>query len=102
MWSGLAPKADFGGSTGDVAEGPFPDSCSAANPGRLFDHLVGAATDGQRHFEPDVPGSLEIDYQFVFRRSLHRQIGRLLAFEDAVDIAGRTAVVVRQHNSVGD
>ena len=31
-------------------------------------------------------GGPEVDHQFVLGRRLHRQIGRLLALEDAVDI----------------
>jgi hypothetical protein len=34
-------------------------------------------------------GGLEIDHQLVLGRSLHRQFGRLLALQDAIDIAGR-------------
>ena len=33
-------------------------------------------------------GSLEVDYQFVFRRCLNREVSRLLAFENTVDITG--------------
>ena len=32
---------------------------------------------------------LEVDQQLVFGRCLNRQIGRLLALEDAIDVAGR-------------
>ena len=34
-------------------------------------------------------GGLEVDHQLVLGRRLHRQVGRLLALEDAVDVAGR-------------
>ena len=34
-------------------------------------------------------GSLEVDDQLVLGRRLHRQVGWLLALEDAVDVAGR-------------
>ena len=39
-------------------------------------------------------GGLEIDHQFVLGRRLHRQVGRLLALEDAIDISGRAPVLV--------
>jgi hypothetical protein len=32
--------------------------------------------------------------QLVLRRRLHRKIGGLLAFEDAVDVAGRAPILV--------
>jgi hypothetical protein len=36
-------------------------------------------------------GGLEVDHQLVLGRRLHRQVGRLLALEDAIDVAGRAA-----------
>ena len=40
--------------------------------------------------------------QLVLGRRLHRHVGRLLALEDAIDIAGRAPVLVDQIGSVGD
>jgi hypothetical protein len=57
-----------------------------------FDHLVGAGEQRRRNREAQRLGSLEIDHQLVFGRRLHRQIGRLLALEDAIDIASGSAV----------
>jgi hypothetical protein len=34
---------------------------------------------------------LRVDDKFVLRRRLYWQVGRLLALEDAIDIAGRAA-----------
>ena len=34
--------------------------------------------------------------------ALHRQVGRLLALEDAIDVAGRASVLVDQIGAVGD
>ena len=37
-------------------------------------------------------GSLEIDDKLIFCRLLHRQLGGLLAFEDAIDVDGCTPI----------
>ena len=47
-------------------------------------------------------GGLEIDHQLVFGRCLYRQVGRLLAFEDAIDVAGRAPVLVDKIRPIGD
>ena len=39
-------------------------------------------------------GGLEVDHQLVPSRRLHRQVGRLLALEDAVDVARRAPILV--------
>ena len=38
----------------------------------------------------------------ILRRRLHRQVGRLLALEDAIDIAGRAPMQVDRIGPVGD
>ena len=45
-------------------------------------------------FEAERLCGLEVDYQFELGRRLHRQVGRLLALEDAIDIDGRAPVLV--------
>jgi hypothetical protein len=76
--------------------------CGQSQQGNpLFDHLVGAGEHRCRHFEAEGFRGLEVDYQLVLGRRLHRQVGRLLALEDAIDIAGRALVLVDLIRPVG-
>ena len=58
----------------------------------LFDQLVRAQQDRCRHIEAKRLGGRHIEHGLVFHRQLHRQIGRLLALKDAVDVGGRRRV----------
>ena len=51
---------------------------------------------------PSAFRGLEIDHQLVLGRRLHRQVGWLLALEDAIDVAGRAPVLVDNIRPVGD
>jgi hypothetical protein len=62
--------------------------------GSLFDHLVGASKHGRGHGKANRFGGLEVDDQLVFGRRLHRHVSGLLAFENAIDLAGRAPRLV--------
>src|SRR5262249_36782951 len=55
---------------------------------RLFNYLVGASMQSCWHIKTEGLGGLEIDHQFVLGRRLHREVARLFALEDAIDVAG--------------
>jgi hypothetical protein len=76
--------------------------CQSRKSPYSFDHLVGTGEYGRRHRQAERFSGLEVDDQLVLGRRLHRQVGRLLGLEDAVDIAGRAAVLVDQVRPVGD
>jgi hypothetical protein len=48
-----------------------------------FDHLVGTREQRRRHVEAECFGGFKIEDGFVFGRLHHRQIGDLLALENA-------------------
>ena len=59
---------------------------AAQQTASLFDHLVGAAEQGQRDGEAKRLGRLEVDVQLHLRGLLHRQISGFLALENAPGI----------------
>ena len=59
----------------------------------LFDHLVGATRAASAaQSRPSALAVLRLIAELVLGRRLHRQIGRLLALENTVDVAGGASV----------
>src|SRR3954453_16719255 len=68
---------------------------------RLFDHLVGTTEQRRWHVQSECLSSLEVDNQFVPGGSLDRQVGRLLALEDAINIRSGGPTLIDQIRPVG-
>ena len=68
----------------------------------LFDHLVGALLEMQRYIEAQRLGRLEINYQCELCWRLHGEVGRLRAFEDAVDVLCRLTKLFGNISTIRD
>jgi hypothetical protein len=120
MWGTSSPEDKLTGDLGNVIEatsigGRRSDFFTSGKlaPGNLglravqqkaalLDHLVSAGEQRGWHFQAKGLRSPEVEHQLVLGRRLHRQVGRLLALEDATDIAGRASVHVDRIGTVGD
>src|SRR5262249_39070630 len=85
-----------------AAEKPLPQ-CTAnvrfgptADIHYSFDYLICDLLEMHRHVEAQRLGSLEVDDKLILRRRLYRHVGWFLSLEDAVDVAGRAAVLVEE------
>src|ERR1700730_15406204 len=70
---------------------PGPDSCTTANCS-LLDHLVGERQKIIGNLYTKCFCSLEIDYELELIHLHHRQVGRLLALENAANVEARQPV----------
>src|SRR5262245_10720744 len=99
--SALPPKADMCGAIGDVCFGPKADSCSAAKKIVIQSPrwLAREALGGRLCREPWLS---EVDHQLELGRCLHRKVGRLLALEDAIDVASGKSVQLNTIRAIRD
>src|SRR5262245_13370863 len=67
---------------------------------QLFDHLVGNGEHSGRERDAERLGGLEVDDELELGRLNHRQIGRLLAFENPPDIVAALSISIRSVGSV--
>src|SRR5579863_9191618 len=69
--------------------------------GALFDDLVGQGEQGWWRGEAELLGGSQVDHQLECCWLLDRQIARLLAAQNAVDVTGRLPVCVDEVGSIG-
>src|SRR5256885_17078510 len=80
---------------------PKADIRAAAN-WSLLDHLVGEGEQRLGHRKTHSLRRLEVDHQFVLGWRLHRQVGWLLALEDAVHVAGGKTKLLGTIGTIGN
>jgi hypothetical protein len=81
--------ADAGAGDPGICNGPT-GLMHSSKKGRSLDHLVGAKQDRLRHRKAERLGGLEVYDHLELGRKLHREIARLRAAQDAIDIGGGT------------
>jgi hypothetical protein len=72
--------------------------CSSSS----LDGIVGGGQQRRGHVQAERPGGLEINHELKFCRQLDRQIGRLGAFDNLVNVAGCMAELVWNAGCVAD
>src|SRR5262249_23620557 len=70
--------------------------------GASFNSLGGWGEHRGRNFKPERLRGLEVDDQLVLGRRLHRQVARLLAFEDTIDVAGSAPILIEKIRPIGN
>src|SRR6516164_8762293 len=79
------------------------ESCAINRHNRdLFDHLVGAQQYRWGYGKTERRGGLAVHDHLVFHRKLHREIARLRAAQNAIDISGGATPAVYLVGSVGE
>src|SRR5947207_6051287 len=84
---------------------PLPDlinqSLSIDHGNLSFDHLIRPKKNRLRNRQADLLGGFQIDDQLEFCWLLHRQITRLPAFEDLVNVSGSATIQIGNACRVG-
>ena len=84
-WKAVLAFANCGRAVAHVRAAMCHNQLGAdAKVAPLFEDFVGSREQCSRHFEAERFGGLDVEHGFVFRRSLHREVGWFLAFQDAV------------------
>jgi hypothetical protein len=68
---------------------------------KLSEPIISSREERGRHIEPERLGGLQVDHELVSGRRLHREVGRLLAFEDSHELAGNALNDVSAKRTVG-
>ena len=66
----------------------------------LFDHLVGAQQNRREYGKTERLGSLEVHDHLELARELHREVARLRAAQNAIDISGAATPGVASKRSI--
>src|SRR5262249_34359165 len=100
--AGFSTQANVANGSGAEVSPSLPHVRCAATSLRLLDHFVGAGN--QRNGQLQAKGfcRLQVDHQLEFGRRLHRQFGRLLTLEDAIDVTGCPPELVEDVRPVAD
>ena len=69
--------------------------------GGSFEQLVSPDEQGQRHLDAERRRALQVDQKLDLGRLLNREIGRADAFENPVDVEGRSADGLDGHPLAG-
>src|SRR5215475_8082576 len=96
-----ARSAPRGGERGAVNCGPRLQ-CSKLRPPALLNYLGGAQQNGSGYGKAECLGGLEVHGHLELGRKLHRQIARLFAAQNAIDIGGGAVKDVYHVDSVGE
>src|SRR5258708_39954124 len=86
----------------DASETCLQQAAAPDEPPFLIDHLRGSRQQSWGDRQVESLRRLEIDNQFVVSRSLNRQVGRLLALQDTINITSYASELFDSTRPIGD